>query len=109
MIGNRYPQSGSSSYGGGTHNMKPRRLYQVWRGGNKFLCGGRLVFGPDVASLFLTTFLIAAPAVTFCVKMYLKFKNEKTSGHSFWFPVMIGGLVLTFLVNILASLSYYGN
>jgi palmitoyltransferase ZDHHC9/14/18 len=75
----------------------------------KFLCGGRLVFGPDVASLFLTTFLIAAPAFTFCVKMYLKFKNEKTSGHSFWFPVMIGGLVLTFLVNILASLSYYRN
>ncbi|KAK2416388.1 DHHC-type zinc finger family protein [Trifolium repens] len=97
MIGNRYPQSGSSSYGGGTHNMKPRRLYQVWRGGNKFLFGGRLVFGPDVASLFLTTFLIAAPAFTFCVKMYLKFKNEKASGHSFWFPVMIGGLVLTFL------------
>jgi hypothetical protein len=59
--------------------------------------------------LFLTTFLIAAPAFTFCVKMYLKFMNEKASGHSFWFPVMIGGLVLTFLVNILASLSYYGN
>lgn len=68
----------------------------------KFLCGGRLVFGPDVASLFLTSFLIAAPAITFCVKMYLKAKNENaSSGHVFWCPVVIVGLTLTILVDSL--------
>lgn len=99
MIRSRNSQIGSSPSGGGAHDMKPRRLYQVWRGGNKFLCGGRLVFGPDVASLFLTTFLIAAPAIAFCVKMYLKAKHEKANNgdHLFWCPVVIVGSVLTVL------------
>ncbi|KAI5079850.1 hypothetical protein GOP47_0005329 [Adiantum capillus-veneris] len=44
-----------------------RRVYQVWKGNNKFLLGGRLVFGPDVAPLVLTLFLIVAPIVVFCV------------------------------------------
>lgn len=34
MIGNRNPQLGYSSSGGGAHNMKPKRVYQVWRGSN---------------------------------------------------------------------------
>ena len=99
MVGNRNPQFGSPPFGGGSQNSKPKRLYQVWKGGNKFLFGGRLVFGPDAASLFLTTFLIAAPAITFCVKMYLKAKKEIHSDDHppFWCLVMIGGLVLTIL------------
>lgn len=77
----------------------------------KFLCGGRLVFGPDVASLFLTTFLIAAPAIAFCVKMYLKAKHEKANNgdHLFWCPVVIVGSVLTILVNTLDNFSFYRN
>ncbi|KAJ9544340.1 hypothetical protein OSB04_024047 [Centaurea solstitialis] len=50
------------------HKEKGKRLYQVWRGSNRFFCGGRLIFGPDVASLILTFFLVVAPAVSFCVK-----------------------------------------
>ncbi|VFQ91097.1 unnamed protein product [Cuscuta campestris] len=46
-----------------------KRLYQLWKGRNKFLCGGRLVFGPDGASMILSTSLIAAPALVFCFKM----------------------------------------
>ncbi|KAL2320578.1 hypothetical protein Fmac_029547 [Flemingia macrophylla] len=69
---------------------KQRRLYQVWRGGNKFFCGGRLVFGPDVASLFLTTFLIVGPALAFCIKTYLKIKKASD-------PVLIVASVLTVL------------
>lgn len=70
----------------------------------KFFCGGRLVFGPDVASLFLTTFLIAGPAIAFCVKIYLKIKKTDGLIHDYWFPVLIVGLVLTVLVNTLGSL-----
>ncbi|XP_057437857.1 probable protein S-acyltransferase 4 [Lotus japonicus] len=97
MIGNRNPHMGPSQSGSVAHNIKPRRLYQVWRGSNKFLCGGRLVFGPDVGSLFLTTFLIAAPAIAFCVKLYLKIKNGKASDEAHWYPVLIVGSVLTVL------------
>ncbi|KAK7290731.1 hypothetical protein RIF29_05360 [Crotalaria pallida] len=97
MVRNRNLHMGSSSSagGGGAHNMKPRRVYQVWRGGNKFLCGGRLVFGPDVASLFLTIFLIAGPSIAFCVKIYLKIRDRSDDVN--WYPVLIGGLVLAVL------------
>ncbi|TXG70117.1 hypothetical protein EZV62_005052 [Acer yangbiense] len=60
----------------------------------RFLCGGRLIFGPDVASLFLTTFLIAGPVIAFCIKTYAKIKNDD---HDHWYPVLIGAAVLTIL------------
>lgn len=47
-------------------NSETLRLYQVWKGTNRFCCGGRLVFGPDVRSIFLTLFLIVTPVILFC-------------------------------------------
>ncbi|XP_042498027.1 probable protein S-acyltransferase 7 [Macadamia integrifolia] len=43
------------------------RTYQTWKGSNIFFLQGRFIFGPDVRSLALTIFLIAAPAIVFCV------------------------------------------
>ncbi|XP_061355992.1 probable protein S-acyltransferase 4 [Gastrolobium bilobum] len=97
MIGNRNLPMETSPSGSAAQNMNPRRLYQVWRGSNKFLCGGRLVFGPDAASLFLTTSLIAGPAIAFCAKIYLKIKNGKTGDDALWYPVLIVGSILTVL------------
>ncbi|KDP23240.1 hypothetical protein JCGZ_23073 [Jatropha curcas] len=42
------------------------RVYQAWKGSNIFCFGGRLIFGPDVRSLFLTVFLIVTPVILFC-------------------------------------------
>ncbi|KAK9174957.1 hypothetical protein WN944_026961 [Citrus x changshan-huyou] len=42
-------------------NSETLRLYEVWKGTNRFCCGGRLIFGPDVRSIFLTLFLIVTP------------------------------------------------
>ncbi|KAJ6287605.1 hypothetical protein OIU78_003932 [Salix suchowensis] len=75
---------------------KPKRLYQVWKGSNRFFCGGRLIFGPDVASIFLTTLLIAAPAIAFCIKVYNKIV-EKGSVNARWYPVLVVGSILTVL------------
>ncbi|CAI9761219.1 unnamed protein product [Fraxinus pennsylvanica] len=76
---------------------KPNRLYQVWKGSNKFLCGGRLVFGPDVASLFLSTFLIACPAIAFCTRVSLVIRHrikEKKDAIP-WYSVLTVGILLT--------------
>lgn len=43
-----------------------KRVYQIWRGSNKFFLGGRLIFGPDVRSLAMTLFLIVVPVTVFC-------------------------------------------
>lgn len=76
---------------------QPRRLYQVWRGSNKFLLGGRLIFGPDVSSLFLSTFLIVGPALTFCIKILLVIKHniKESKNANPWYPVLIVAIVLT--------------
>ncbi|CAK8542993.1 unnamed protein product [Lathyrus sativus] len=71
-----------------------RRLYQLWKGNNKFLFGGRLVFGQDASSLFLTSFLIGGPAITFCIRMLFIIKDEDTTFNHL---VLIGGSVLTIL------------
>ncbi|PON91056.1 Zinc finger, DHHC-type, palmitoyltransferase [Trema orientale] len=72
----------------------PKRLYQVWKGNNKFLCRGRIVFGHDAGSLFLTSFMIGGPAITFCIRMIVMTKGQNPF---FVYPVLIGGIVLTVL------------
>ncbi|KAF1858926.1 hypothetical protein Lal_00000746 [Lupinus albus] len=75
-------------------NPRTRRLYQVWKGNNKFLFGGRLVFGQDASSLFLTTLLIGGPAIMFCIRTLLRIEEQDPF---FNHCVLIGGAILTTL------------
>ncbi|CAM8931096.1 unnamed protein product [Rhodiola kirilowii] len=71
-----------------------KRLYQVWKGNNKFALRGRLVFGPDASSLLLTSFMIGAPALTFCIRML---RRTRCENFRFSYHVFLGGLILTIL------------
>ncbi|KAK2416392.1 DHHC-type zinc finger family protein [Trifolium repens] len=91
---NNLASSPSPSVAVSVEPSKTRRLYQVWKGNNKFLFGGRLVFGHDASSLFLTSFLIGGPAITFCIRMLLIMKEEDTLFNHL---VLTGGVILTIL------------
>ncbi|KMZ71595.1 putative Zinc finger protein [Zostera marina] len=81
------------------------RLYQAWRGRNLFFCGGRLIFGPDAASLLLTTFLIAGPSLTFCIQIIVnlyhlrnpKLQSITTTSTVLGVPVLVIALSVTTL------------
>ncbi|KAL9832641.1 putative protein S-acyltransferase 4 [Arabidopsis thaliana] len=79
------------------NETKLKRLYQVWRGSNKFLCGGRLIFGPDASSLYLSTILILGPAVMFFVKMYTKMADPRTKNPNLCIPILCVSWILTIL------------
>ncbi|KAL0919739.1 hypothetical protein M5K25_011856 [Dendrobium thyrsiflorum] len=90
---------------------KSKRLYQVWKGDNRFFCRGRCIFGPDVASLFLSIFLIAGPIIAFSYQIISKIRNREKhheylihdNHHVLGFPVLIVTIIimiadLTFLL-----------
>ncbi|KAF8007111.1 hypothetical protein BT93_K1191 [Corymbia citriodora subsp. variegata] len=81
-------------------DAKPRRLYQVWKGSNRFFCRGRLIFGPDVASVSLSTLLITGPAIAFCTRAHSKMED-----HPYALPALIGGFILAVLDLIFLFLS----
>ncbi|CAI0439931.1 unnamed protein product [Linum tenue] len=63
----------------------------------RFFCGGRLIFGPDVASMFLSMFLIAGPSIAFCGKLYYTIVNGNVKNPAHWYAILIGGCALTLL------------
>lgn len=67
------------------------RVYQTWKGSNKFLLQGRVIFGPDVRSLFLTIFLIIAPVAVFCIFVARKLMDDfpHSSGVSILVVVVV--------------------
>lgn len=80
-----------------------KRVYQVWKGSNKFLFGGRLILGPDAKSLFFTVLLISVPVVIFCVFVawHLRHAHQFTS-YDAGYAIMVVAIVFT--VNVLVLL-----
>ncbi|KAH7653733.1 Protein S-acyltransferase protein [Dioscorea alata] len=71
-------------------------VYQVWKGNNRFLLGGRLIFGPDVRSMVLTVFLIVIPMILFTVFVSQRLINEFPHHHGYL--IMAIGVVFTIYV-----------
>ncbi|ESW33690.1 hypothetical protein PHAVU_001G090700 [Phaseolus vulgaris] len=79
------------------------RVYQAWKGSNKFFLQGRFIFGPDVRSLALTIFLIVAPVAFFCVFVARKLMDA-FSDH--WgISIMAVAVVFTVYVLVLLLLT----
>ncbi|KAK1320019.1 putative S-acyltransferase [Acorus calamus] len=53
-----------------------KRVYQAWKGSNRFFLGGRLIFGPDVRSLMVTVGLIVIPVIFFAAFVSQRLVDE---------------------------------
>ncbi|CAD6235201.1 unnamed protein product [Miscanthus lutarioriparius] len=68
-------------------------VYKAWKGNNVFLLKGRFIFGPDARSLFVTMFLILAPASIFCAFVAKELMDRFSYGLGL--PVMIAAVLFT--------------
>ncbi|KAF5735336.1 protein S-acyltransferase 8-like [Tripterygium wilfordii] len=74
-----------------------KRIYEVWKGSNKFILGGRLVFGPDAKSLLVTLLLIIVPVIAFCVFVGRHLCHE-FSPYNAGYAILVAAIVFTVYV-----------
>lgn len=66
----------------------------------KFLLGGRLIFGPDAKSLIITFTLILVPVVIFCVFVARNLVHELQPGSA-GYAILVIAIVFTIYVSFL--------
>ncbi|XP_031125686.1 protein S-acyltransferase 8-like [Ipomoea triloba] len=81
-----------------------KRVYQVWKGSNKFFLGGRLIFGPDARSLLITLLLVIVPVTIFCVFVARHLRHQ-FSPHNAGYAVIVAAIVFTIHVLVLLLLT----
>ncbi|KAJ0232403.1 protein S-acyltransferase 9 [Hirschfeldia incana] len=80
------------------------RVYETWKGSNKFLFGGRLIFGPDAWSLPFTLLLIITPVTLFSVFVATHLRHEFFSNIA-GDAILVVAILFTLLVLILLFLT----
>lgn len=84
-------------------NTPTMRVYQIWKGSNRFFCGGRLIFGPDARSLLLTVSMIVVPVILFCAFVSQRLIDE--FNHHFGNLIVGISVALTVYIMILLFLT----
>ncbi|CAI9754676.1 unnamed protein product [Fraxinus pennsylvanica] len=79
------------------------RTYQTWKGSNIFCLGGRLIFGPDVRSVFLTIGLIVGPISVFCIFVARKLMDDFVGNWGIL--IMVVAVIFTLYVLVLLLLT----
>ncbi|KAF8115465.1 hypothetical protein N665_0026s0010 [Sinapis alba] len=79
-----------------------QRVFQAWKGSNKFVFGGRLIFGPDAKSVPVTVLLIIVPVILFCVFVARHLRHE-FSPYNAGYGILVVALLFTIYVLILLS------
>lgn len=98
-----HPPKQGDPLSGSTSASNDVRIYQIWKGSNRFLLQGRFIFGPDVRSLVLTIFLIVAPVTVFCIYVARKLMNDFS--HNLGISIMVVPVVFTVYVLFLLLLT----
>ncbi|XP_022158999.1 protein S-acyltransferase 8-like [Momordica charantia] len=80
------------------------RVYQVWKGSNKFILGGRLIFGPDARSLLITLLLITVPVIIFCA-FVARHLRHKFSSYNAGYAILVAAVLFTIYVLVLLFLT----
>ncbi|RVX21311.1 Protein S-acyltransferase 8 [Vitis vinifera] len=75
-----------------------RDIYDIVIEFDKFLFGGRLIFGPDAKSLVVTLLLILVPVVLFCTLVASNLLDEIPDGGS---AILVVAIVFTIYVLVL--------
>ncbi|XP_031119041.1 probable protein S-acyltransferase 7 [Ipomoea triloba] len=97
------PPKRTDPLSGSTNGSDDLRIYQIWKGSNKFFLQGRFIFGPDARSLALTIFLIVAPVAVFCVFVARKLTDDYPDHWGI--SIMVVAIVFTFYVLVLLLLT----
>ncbi|GER46816.1 DHHC-type zinc finger family protein [Striga asiatica] len=97
------PPNRSDPLSGSANGSDELRVYQTWKGSNKFFLQGRFVFGPDVRSLAITIILIVAPVTVFCAFVARKLVDDFSDNWGA--SIMVIAIVFTFYDLILLLLT----
>ncbi|MED6205575.1 hypothetical protein PIB30_018932 [Stylosanthes scabra] len=89
------PPPTTSSGGAGSSLV---RAYRAWQGNNVFFLRGRLIFGPDVKSIFISLFLVISPVAVFCAFVARKLIHDFPH-HAGW-SILVLVILHTFFVLI---------
>jgi palmitoyltransferase ZDHHC9/14/18 len=72
----------------------------------KFIFGGRLIFGPDARSVLITLSLIIVPVIIFCVFVARHLRHEFSSYYS-GYAILVVAILFTVHVSSVQCFFHY--